>query len=362
MNSVAKGVGLIAAIALITGLHYFTDPSRVLLHELFNYLCFIPIIVAAYWFGPWGGVTAALLTSAAFIPHIRMAWGSNVPYATSRYAQIFAFHVTGLLVGILASFQRQLTLRYRDAASALEVRNQDLVDSQQQLRKAERLSALGEIAAGFVHEVRNPLAAMRGALDIVASKAPKDTPESEFTEIARKELVRLDSLIGDFLAYARPREPERRLTSLSAVLERVTVLLRPQAERAQVTVDTRGLGLLPSLMIDPDQIAQVLINIALNGIQASPAGGTLRIEGSTTGTHVVIDVIDPGPGIPVEHHGRLFEPFFTTKPHGTGLGLALSQRIVTAHQGTIDLRAATPSGTDVRVMLPIGPPRSAAEG
>ena len=362
MTAVAKGVGLIAAIALITGLHYITDPSRVLLHELFNYLCFIPIIVAAYWFGPWGGVTAALLTSAAFIPHIRMAWASNVPYAPSRYAQILVFHVTGLLVGILASFQRQLTLRYRDAASALEVRNQDLVDSQQQLRKAERLSALGEIAAGFVHEVRNPLAAMRGALDIVVSRTPKNTPEAEFTEIARKELVRLDSLIGDFLAYARPREPERRLTSLSAVLERVTVLLRPQAERAQVTIETSGLDQLPSLMIDPDQIAQVLINIALNGIQASPTGGTLRIEGSTTGTHVVIDVIDQGPGIPAEHHGRLFEPFFTTKPHGTGLGLALSQRIATAHQGTIELRAATPSGTIVRVMLPIGPLGPAAHG
>lgn len=359
-TAVVRVFGLIAAIALITGLHYVTDPSRVLLHELFNYLCFIPIIVAAYWFGPWGGVTAALLTSAAFIPHIRMAWASNLPYATSRYAQILVFHVTGLLVGILASFQRQLTLRYRDAANALEIRNQDLIDSQQQLRKAERLSALGEIAAGFVHEVRNPLAAMRGALDIVASKAPKDTPESEFTEIARKELVRLDSLIGDFLAYARPREPERRLTSLSAVLERVAVLLRPQAERAQVTVETVGLDQLPSLMIDPDQIAQVIINIALNGIQASPTGGTLRIEASTTGTHVVIDVIDQGPGIPAEHHGRLFEPFFTTKPHGTGLGLALSQRIVTAHRGTIELRVAPSSGTIVRIMLPIGPLGSAA--
>jgi two-component system, NtrC family, sensor histidine kinase HydH len=360
MNAVMKGSGLIAAIALITGLHYFTDPARVLWHELFNYLCFIPIIVAAYWFGPWGGVTAALLTSAAFIPHIRMAWASNVPYAMSRYAQILVFHVTGLLVGLLVSFQRQLTDRYRDAASELEVRNQDLVDSQQQLRKAERLSALGEIAAGFVHEVRNPLAAMRGALDIVASRTSKNTPEAEFTEIARKELVRLDSLIGDFLSYARPREPERRLTSLSAVLERVTVLLRPQAERAEVSVETRSLEQLPSLMIDPDQIAQVFINIALNGIQASRPGGTLRIEGSTTPTTVVIDVVDQGPGIPAEHLGRLFEPFFTTKAHGTGLGLALSQRIVAAHHGTIELHAGTPSGTIVRVTLPISPTGSAA--
>src|SRR5512145_285742 len=97
-TAVLKGGGIMAAIALITGLHYFTDPEHVLLHELFNYLCFIPIIVAAYWFGAWGGVTAALLTSAAFIPHIRMAWASNVPYATSRYAQILVFHLTGLLV------------------------------------------------------------------------------------------------------------------------------------------------------------------------------------------------------------------------------------------------------------------------
>jgi signal transduction histidine kinase len=360
IEPILKGGGIITAIALITGLHYFTDPARVLLHELFNYLCFVPIIVAAYWFGPWGGVTAALLTSAAFIPHIRMAWSSNVPYATSRYAQILVFHLTGLLVGILASFQRQLTVRYRDAASALEVRNQDLIDSQQQLRKAERLSALGEIAAGFVHEVRNPIAAMRGALDIVASRASRNTPEAEFTDIARKELVRLDSLIGDFLAYARPHEPTLRVTSLAAVLERVTVLLRPQAERAKVTIETRGLEQLPSVMADPDQIAQVFINIALNAIQATPPQGTLRIEGSATATSAVVDVVDQGPGIPAELHARLFEPFFTTKPQGTGLGLAVSHRIVTAHHGTIELHAATPSGTIVRVTLPIRPTRSAA--
>jgi signal transduction histidine kinase len=361
IEAVLKGGGIIAAIALITGLHYFTDPAHVLLHELFNYLCFIPIIVAAYWFGPVGGVTAALLTSAAFIPHIRMAWSSNVPYATSRYAQILVFHLTGLLVGVLVSFQRQITVRYRDAARALEVRNQDLIDSQQQLRKAERLSALGEIAAGFVHEVRNPIAAMRGALDIVASRASKNTPEAEFTEIARKELIRLDSLMGDFLTYARPHEPAFRPTSLMAVLERVTVLVRPQAERAQVRIETRGLEPLPPLMLDPDQIAQVFINIALNGIEASPPGGTLRIEGSATATSVVIDVIDQGPGVPAELYARLFEPFFTTKPQGTGLGLALSRRIVTAHHGTIELHAATPSGTIIRVTLPISPTRSAAQ-
>jgi signal transduction histidine kinase len=352
LTGVLRSAAIAAAVVAITSLHYVTAPDRVLLHELYNYLCFIPIIIAAYWFGPFGGVSAALLTSAAFIPHIRVAWEA-APFAKSRYALIVVFHLAGLLVGILVSTQRRLVAQYREAAAALDIRNQDLIASQQQLRRAERLSAIGEIAAGFVHEVRNPLAATRGALDIVASRLSRNTPEAEFTDIARRELGRLDSLIGDFITYARPRDPERRLTSVAAVLERVAALLRPQAERKQVAIVTKGLEELPAVMIDPDQIAQLFINIALNGIEASPSGGTLRIEGVATATHVAIDVVDQGPGIPVEHVARLFEPFFTTKAQGTGLGLAISHRIVVAHQGTIELHAAQPSGTVVRVTLPI---------
>ena len=353
-NGLFRGTAIAVGIVSITGFHFLTPPDRVLLHEFYNYLCFIPIIIAAYWFGPFGGVSAALLTSAAFIPHVRMAWDPTPSFATRRYALILVFHLTGLLVGILISTQRRLVGQYREAAATLEHRNKELIASQQQLRRAERLSALGEIAAGFVHEVRNPLAATRGALDIVASRVARNTPEAEFTDIARRELGRLDSLIGDFLAYARPRDPDRRLAPLAPVLERVAVLLRPQAERKDVTIVLKGLADMSPVMIDPDQIAQVFINVALNGIQASPPGGTLRIEGFATSTHVGVDVVDQGPGIPAEHVGRLFEPFFTTKPQGTGLGLALSHRIVITHQGTIELNAAHPSGTVVRVMLPNG--------
>ena len=122
------------------------------------------------------GLAGAALTSALFIPHIRAAWAGNAAYSASQYAQVFAFHLLGLTVGWLSGTQRRLTTRYRDAVTSLEHANRELKESQDHLRRADRLSALGEIAAGLAHEIQNPLAGIKGALEIVASRARPDTP------------------------------------------------------------------------------------------------------------------------------------------------------------------------------------------
>ena len=347
-------LGLIGVVAAISSLHYVTAPSRVVLHELYNYLCYIPIILGAYWYGIWGGLAIAALTSVAFIPHIRSTWATNAPYTTSQYAQVVVFHLLGLTVGWLAVSQRRLTARYRDAAASLERANRELRESQGHLRRADRLSALGEIAAGLAHEIQNPLAGIKGALEIVASRARPDTPEAEFADIGGKELARLETLVREFLAYARPRDPAPRPTDVPDLVEHVTALLRPEA-------DKRGVRLAPeypstsadlSLNIDPDQMTQVILNVVLNAIQANPSGGVVRIHMSMEPSWGTIDVIDQGPGIAPEHVSRIFDPFFTTKSRGTGLGLAISQRIVAAHRGTITALPGSPAGTIFRIRLP----------
>ena len=349
-----RGLGLIAAIVGISSLHYVTAPSRVVLHELYNYLCYVPIILAAYWYGIWGGLAGAALTSALFIPHIRGAWATNAAYSASQYAQVFVFHLLGLTVGWLAGTQRRLTTRYRDAVTSLEHANLELKESQDHLRRADRLSALGEIAAGLAHEIQNPLAGIKGALEIVASRARPDTPEAEFADIGGKELARLETLVREFLAYARPRDPTLRATDVPDLVERVTALLRPEA-------DKRGVRLVPeypgtsadlSLNLDHDQMTQVILNVVLNAIQASPSDGVVRIHMSMEPGWGTIEVIDQGPGIAPEHVSRIFDPFFTTKSRGTGLGLATSQRIVAAHRGTITALPGSPAGTIFRIRLP----------
>ena len=349
-----RGAGLVAGIAAIASLHFVTNPSRIGLHELYNYLCYVPIILGAYWYGVWGGLAAAALTSAAFVPHIRAAWAGNEAYSASLYAQVVVFHVLGLTVGLLAGAQRRLTARYRDAAASLERANRDLRDSQEHLRRADRLSALGEIAAGLAHEIQNPLAGVKGALEIIASRVAHGTPEAEFAGIGGKELARLEGLVGEFLTYARPHDPALRPTDIHDTVERVAALLRAEAERKGVALAFERPVEVPPLSLDPEQITQVIFNIVLNAIQATPTGGQICIRESLEPGCAVVDVIDEGPGVPPEHALRIFDPFFTTKPRGTGLGLAISHRIVTAHRGTIQALPSSPSGSVFRVRLPIG--------
>lgn len=352
-RDVLRWIGLLVGIGGISSLHVVTDPSRVVLHEVYNYLCYIPIILGAYWYGVAGGIAAAALTSAAFIPHIRAAWASNAAYAATQYAQVLAFHLIGLTVGLLAGAQRRLTERYRAAAVSLEQANRELRESQEHLRRADRLSALGEIAAGLAHEIQNPLAGVKGALEIIGSRVTRGTPEAEFAEIGAKELARLEGLVSEFLTYARPRDPTLRPSDVHDVVERVAALLRPEAERKGVALVFERPVAVPPLSLDPEQITQVIFNIVLNAIQATMAKGHVRIRESVEAGWAVIDVIDEGPGVAPEHLSRLFDPFFTTKPRGTGLGLAISQRIMTAHRGTIEALPGSPSGSVFRIRLPL---------
>ena len=352
-RDVIRWLGILVAIGGIASLHFITDPSRVVVHEVYNYLCYIPIILGAYWYGASGGIAAAVLTSAAFIPHIRAAWANNAAYTASQYAQVVAFHLIGLTVGLLAGAQRRLTERYRQAAASLEQANRELRDSQEHLRRADRLSALGEIAAGLAHEIQNPLAGVKGALEIIASRVTHGTPEAEFADIGVKELARLEGLVREFLTYARPHDPALRLSDIHDVVERVAALIRPEADRKGVAVVFERPVTVPPVSFDPEQITQVIFNVVLNAIQATMAKGHVRIRESVEAGWAVIDVIDEGPGIAPEHLPRLFDPFFTTKPRGTGLGLAISQRIMTAHRGTIEALPGSPSGSIFRIRLPL---------
>ncbi len=354
-GSLLRGVALIVAIAALSSLHYLTSPSRVMLQEIYNYLCYMPIILAAYWYGIWGGVASAALTSTLIAPHIRASWSPDSEYAGYQYAPILAFHLLGLTVGWLAWNQRRVTEHYRDATAFLERANRDLRESQEHLRRADRLSALGEIAAALAHEIRNPLAGLKGALEIVATRAAAGQPSPEFADIGRRELERLDNLVREFLMYARPHDPSPHPTNIRELISRVTMLLKPEADKKGVTLAPPE-PIAPAqpqfANVDPEQMTQVLLNIALNAIQASASGGEVRFVVSEEPGWVQVDIVDQGPGIPPQYLAHVFDPFFTTKTKGTGLGLATAQRIVLAHRGTIAALPGSMSGTIFRVRLP----------
>lgn len=345
---------LTAAVATISLLHTMTTPSHAGEHAVYEYLYYLPIIAAAAWYGPWGGILTAVVVSMAYLPFVERTWSHNAPFVASQYGQILAYHMVGGSVGYLLRRQRRLTEQYWSAAAALEVRNRELEASYGKLRHAERLAALGEIAAGLAHELRNPITAISAAMEILGRNAKEGTPEAEFGGVARKELTRLNALLDEFLSFARPRPAQLRPTPIGPILDHVAALLQNEARLRDIalTVEPSADG---EFVVDGGQLTQVLLNVVLNGIQATPARGAVTIHRDDTREHVALFVDDEGAGIAPDTLQRVFDPFFTTKPRGTGLGLAVAQRIVVAHGGTITLEPRAPRGTRVVIRLPRRP-------
>ena len=344
------------AIAGISALHYWTAPIQPMWHGIYQHLYYVPVILAAYWYGVPGGLAAATLTAILYVPHIT-TWTHEQSFLASQLTGLVVFYVTAVVVGLLSSTQQRLLRQYRDTAASLRQANDDLHASFEQLQRSERLASLGEIAAGLAHEVKNPLSAIKGAIEIVQGRATPASPEAEFAAIAVRELARIESLLGDFLTYARPREPRRSPVSIGALIERVLSVLASVAQRADVKLEVAGVGRPLMINVDAEQVSQVLFNVILNAIQAGKPGGRVSVDVEPTHDTVRVNVVDDGRGVPAHEASRIFEPFFTTKAGGTGLGLPIAQRIIAAHGGSIALTSLDGGpGATFRLTLPLAAP------
>ncbi len=267
----------------------------------------------------------------------------------------------------------------------------DATEARQQTFEAiesERIQALTLLAASVAHEIGNPLNALHihlqlmerqiGKLKAVSAPTPPPRPagglrgrprdqraaaDGEAAEIARRleqylgvakgEIKRLDYIITQFLQALRPSAPQLKPATLNDVVRKTLELLQPELDGRGITVETGLARQLPSTLIDPEQIQQVLVNLVRNAMQAMTRGGTLTLKTGEGTEGVWVTVADTGGGIPEEQINRIFDPFFTTKKKGTGLGLMIVQRIVRAHGGRIDLESQVGRGTTFRIWLPL---------
>jgi len=235
----------------------------------------------------------------------------------------------------------------------------------QGMARAEQLAALGEVAAGLSHEVRNPIAGVIASLEVL-QEAQQLPPEqaAQVMQTAIATLRRVDATLASFLRLARPEPPQRRLVNLKEVAQEVVGLAEPRARREGIHLQLHLAPELPLLWVDPQQLAQLLLNLLTNALQACKKGDavTVSMVPFPDGKGVVLTVADTGEGIAPEHVPRIFEPFFTTKPGGTGLGLAICHNIVSQHGGSISVRAAKGKGTEVVVVLPQQAPEERPSG
>jgi two-component system sensor histidine kinase HydH len=233
------------------------------------------------------------------------------------------------------------------------------ITEQEQLRArltaAERLAAVGELAAGLAHEIRNPLAAILNAATLLEQEETLTAEErATILQAVKQEARRLNATLSDFLLFARPRELKRQKGDIRPVVEHVAALL-PEERTCPggVQVDVQLDPAMPPFAFDPDQMTQVLWNIALNGLEAMDGQGRLALDVGRQNGEAQITIADSGRGIAPEERWRIFQPFYSKKPGGTGLGLAYAQRIVSAHGGRIDVDSIPEQGSRFTIYLPL---------
>lgn len=230
-----------------------------------------------------------------------------------------------------------------------------LRDMEEETRRSERLAALGTLAAGVAHEIRNPLSAIDINLQLleetVTGKAQKERAARYF-EVVKSEIHRLNGIIEGFIRFARPRPLERRRVRIEEVVDALLVLVRAECESKGIGVARSIDGAASAVVeVDPEQVQQALLNLVLNGLQSMSPGGTLTLGAEVLPDAVQVRVTDTGTGIPAESRERVFDLFYSTKESGSGLGLPIAQRIVTEHGGSIRFETG-PSGTTFFVALP----------
>jgi signal transduction histidine kinase len=346
-------------IALITCFHYSTGASQHWLHDIFRRLYYIPIVLGAFSYGIKGGLSASLLASLAYAPHAFTHYFEHDPAASiEKVLEIVLYNIVALITGYLAQREHSERLRQESIAKRLANTLDEKKLLEEQLIRAGKLKALGELTAGIAHEIKNPLASIKGAAEAIADEIPEDSPRRKLVEIQSKELDRLGQTLDRFLFFARPNGFMVSRIDLGELVMHVVDLVEPQARKNSVEIVAEIKR--NSLFIDGDrdQLTQVLVNLVINASDAMPNGGRVRlgIRSETVGSkeYRVIDVIDTGTGIPRESRERVFDPFYSTKKGGTGLGLSISANIVDGHGGFIKVgEGKDGKGTSFSIYLPV---------
>jgi len=227
----------------------------------------------------------------------------------------------------------------------------------QQMERVDRLASVGEMAAGIAHEIKNPLTGIASAISIIKDDFADNDPRREIIQEVLEQIKRLDKTANDLLFFGKPSQPEPTCVSVNEILEKT--LLFALQHRSSRHIEKRVIlqERLPLVYVDPKQIQQVFLNLILNAVQAMQDGGVLTISSSSVNRHgqewVEVVIADTGPGIPPQILEKIFTPFFTTKAQGTGLGLAICHKLISQHQGTIEVASEDGKGTRFTLGLPV---------
>ncbi len=322
---------------------------------------FLPAVTAAMFFDAAGTLLWTAIASAAYcsllIPALFVY--TLTPEALTELAiRNLFFFLAAIVVNRFVTENRRQSERYRQLAETLAETNRRLAEAQEEARRSERLAALGQMSAGLAHEIRNPLAVIRGSAETVQRKLQSADPlTTELAGYISSEVSRLNIIVTRFLDFARPLKPQALPQAVTPLVERALKAVRDRWPDARVEVERHFAEPLPNVNVDPDLCEQVFTNLVQNAYEAmASAGGRLRVvaaAASFDGRHgVEITFEDTGPGVPAELREQIFNPLFTTKEHGVGLGLSIVSKIVDEHRGTLRLCSQEGQGACFKIFLP----------
>ncbi len=359
-------VALWIPIALVTAAHYLTGERLHWLHDIWRRLYYLPIILGAFSFGLRGALWAAVVIAALYAPHAFTTFATIDPaHGIEKTLEMILYVVVGGVTGALVDRERRARERAERIAADLQAAVDQMRLMEQEVIRAGRLSAMGELTAGLAHEIRNPLGALKGTAQILGDEIAAASPRRGMFDLHLATIDRLEAILERFLSFARPRPLDLAPVDLQEILAEVAGLVGASAGNLGVDVDLRAGPCLP-VRGDREKLAQAVLNLVLNATHAV-AGNSDRLPDGDRGRVAlvampttrsarefgVIEVSDNGPGVPLDLRERIFNPFFSTRPDGTGLGLSITARIVEEHAGIIEVDDAPGGGARFRILLPL---------
>ena len=347
-----RWIAILAGILFSGAMHAILPLALPHWHNILQHLYYLPIVFAGMYFGWRGGLFAGLLAGISSLPYSLHLFSVMRSYGSDQLLDIPLFCAAGVFTGVLAQREHEHRLAMERTTARLTEVYSELKDSFEQVKRAERLSAVGQLSAGLAHEIRNPLASLAGAAGLLERAQTSSQRREECVAIILKECGRLNRLLSQFLDFARPRTPQYQIVDIREVLKAVVDLAAHAIGQKAVRLRLEIVGQIPGVECDPEQVKQSVLNLLLNAIHASPEGGEVVVASRPDNDKVSIEVRDEGPGVEAEAMDRIFDPFFTTKEDGTGLGLSVVHQIVQQHGGMIAAKPLSPTGVSFQILLP----------
>ena len=320
----------------------------------YYWLMLLPVMSAATTLGLIGLVAAVVLACGAYLSFLLFLHGRPISDWPVLILFLATFPIAGFLTYELLEANRAATRKAQLAVEELAQANKQLREAEAQVRRTERLAALGQLSAGLAHEIRNPLSTIKGSAEVLLKNVDSNGAVAhELAGFISSEVDRTNALVTRFLDFARPLSLRLEKTDITEVIDEAVAQVEKHTPPLDVSIYKNYSPDIPPLPLDRQLIERVLYNLLLNAAQASPPQGSVTVKTRQLGDTVEIGVIDRGSGIAPKDRESIFNPFFTTKSSGVGLGLAIVSKIVDEHGGEITVESEPGAGSVFRVFLPV---------